>query len=445
MQRNRTMTKKTTELLAATLLVAGTAAAQDLIPKAAPQTDPILVRGATLHTVSGEVIEGGQLLFANGKIVSLGKGDVGGNGAIVIDGAGKHVYPGFVAATSTVGLNEVGSVDMTIDTSEAGTINSEVYAAVAVNSDSWHIPVARRNGILVAGVYPQGGLVPGRVSVMQMDGWTWEDMALEPHAGLAVNWPFMGTRSGRFGRFRRGGGGGGGAEAQIERLDDFFDAAEAYVAAKASDPTLATDLRFEALRPILAGEAPLFLSLTSREQAESAIPWAVERGLKPAVYGGGEILDYVELLKRHDVPVALTGTMRMPRRRDVSYASTFELPGRLEESGVRWCMTMTSMDPANLRNLPYQAAAAVPYGLSPEAALRSLTLGPAEFLGVADRVGSLDAGKDATLFIADGDPLELTTKIERAFVQGREIALVDKQTALADKYREKYRQLGKIR
>ncbi|MFT5733605.1 MAG: imidazolonepropionase-like amidohydrolase [Planctomycetota bacterium] len=420
------------------LSVAPLGAAQDLVHKGAPQTSPILIRGATLHTVSGDVIEKGDLLFVDGKITGIGAG-VSAEGAEVIDGTGKHVFPGFVAATSTVGLTEISAVDMSIDTSEAGSLNPEVYAAVAVNPDSWHIPVARRNGVLVAGVFPQGGRVPGRVSAMQMDGWTWEDMALDRHAGLSISWPFMGAVPRRFRRF---GGGGGDATVEVEKIESLFAAAEAYLAAKAADATVKTDLRFEAMAPMLSGEKPVYISLTTRSQAESALTWAKGRGLKPVIVGGGDATTYVDLLKRDNVMVAVTGTFRMPRRRDVSYASTFELPGLLENAGVRWCMTTSDRDSSNLRNLPYEAAAAVPYGLSPEAALRSITLSAAEFLGVDHRVGSLDKGKDATLFIADGDPLELTTKIERAFIQGRESVLTDKQTALAAKYRAKYRQKG---
>ncbi len=415
--------------------------AQDLIPKGAPQTAPILIRGATIHTVSGDVIEKGDLLFADGKITGIGT-SLEADGADVIDGAGKHVFPGFVAATSTVGLTEISSVDMTIDTSEAGSLNPEVYAAVAVNPDSWHIPVARRNGVLVAGVFPQGGRIPGRVSAMQMDGWTWEDMALERDAGLSISWPFMGVRSSRFRRFR---GGNENATEEVDKLEALFAAAEAYLAAKKADPTLKTDQRFEAMGPAIRGEKPVYLQLSSREQAESALTWADKRGLKPMIVGGGNALTYVDLLKRYDVMVAVTGTFRMPRRRDLSYASTFELPGKLEAAGVRWCMTTSDRDSANLRNLPYEAAAAVPYGLAPEDALRSITLSAAQFLGVDDRVGSLEKGKDATLFVADGDPLELTTKIEHAFIQGRASILTDKQTALAAKYRTKYRQKGLIK
>jgi len=174
------------------------------------------------------------------------------------------------------------------------------------------------------------------------------------------------------------------------------------------------------------------------------VTWAARRGLRLVLIGGRDAGLCLELLKRHDVAVALTAVHRMPHRRDLSYASTFELPARLEAAGVRWCLTMPARGGSNVRNLPYEAAAAIAYGLEREAALRSITLSAAECLGVADRLGSLEVGKAATLFIADGDPFELTTRIEAAFIDGRRIDLRDKQTELDRKYREKYRQLGEI-
>lgn len=430
-----------TQLIALTLIAAVStgahAAAQDLLPKAAPQTRPVLLKGATLHTVSGEAFTG-HLLFADGVIRSVAKDAPEIEGADVVDAAGKHVFPGFICAMSTLGLVEIDAVDMTLDTTEAGGLNPEVYAAVSVNPDSWHHPVTRRNGVLVAGVFPQGGTMPGRASVMQLDGWTWEDMALLRDAGLSINWPSLGQRSRRFGR------GGGDPATQIKRIDGIFDAATAYLAAKKADPTIPTDLRYESMASVIAGKKPVYLSLATREQAESAIPWAMGRGLKPVIVGGRDALSFAGLLVRHDIPVALTGVHRLPHRRDLSYASTYELPRLLEEKGVRWSLTMGGRDSSNARNLPYEAAATVAFGLSPEAALRGITLSPAEALGVAHRVGSLEVGKDATLFLSDGHPFDLTSNIERAWIQGREITLEDKQTALAAKYRAKYRQKGLI-
>jgi len=440
------MTNTKHSILLAAALLAASAPAQDLVPKAAPQAGPILIRYATVHTVSGGTLENAALLFEGGVIRAVGSdatAALGGSGAEVIDARGKHVYPGFVCVASTLGLAEIGSVDMTIDTSEAGSFNPEVYAAVAMNPDSWLIPVTRRNGVLTCGVMPQGGTVPGRLSVARLDGWTWEDMAIERDAGLLVSWPFIGSGGGGS-RFRRGGGGGGDSEEQIARIDALFDAGDAYLAARAADPRIKTDLRLEGLAPTLAGDTPVFIEATTVEQIESAVGWAARRGVRAVIVGGRDAGLCADLLKRHDVAVAVTGVHRMPHRRDLSYASTYELPAILEEAGVKWCLTMSARSTSSARNLPYEAAAAVAFGLSRDAAVRSITLSAAECLGVGDRLGSLEAGKAATLFIADGDPLELSTRIEAAFIDGRRIDLRDKQTELDAKYREKYRQLGEI-
>jgi len=434
--------------LGAAIALGAAVQAQDLVPKAGPQERPVLIRHATVHTVAGDVLHDADLLFDAGVIRAVRSGRVGSElveGAEVVDARDKHVYPGFVCVASTLGLSEIGAVDMTVDTSEAGTQNPEVVAAVAVNPDSWLFPVARRNGVLTAGVMPQGGVVPGRASVLRLDGWTWEDMALERDAGLVVNWPFMG--SGGRGRFfgRRFGGGGEGASAEetIAQLDALLDAAAAYGAARAADVSVKTDLRLEALAPTLSGATPVFVNAASLEQIESAVAWAARRGLRIVLVGGRDANQCLELLKRHDVAVAVTAVHRMPHRRDLSYASTYELPSELEAAGVRWCLTMPAREGSNVRNLPYEAAAAVAYGLDRTAALRSITLSAAECLGVAERLGSIEVGKAATLFVADGDPFELTTQIEAAFIDGRRIDLRDKQTELDRKYREKYRQLGK--
>ena len=421
-------------------LLAGTVAnAQDLAPKAAPQARPIILRGGTIHTVTGEPIVGGDQLFEAGRIKAVSKTPVNVDGDVdVIDATGKHVLPGFVLATSTLGLVEVESVDMTIDMTEAGSFNPEVYAAVAVNPDSWWLPVARRGGVMVAGVFPQGGVVPGRASVMQLDGWTWEDMALVRDAGLGLSWP------GDFGgRFRRASS-TSNVEERIAAVGRLFDAAEAYVAAKAADGSIPTDLRYESMRGVLDGSKPVFVTLTTRAQAEAALGWGKRRGLKMAVIGGRDALSYVDLLKRHDVPVAITGTHRLPHRRDLSHRTTYQLPRLLEAHGVRWCISMRPRDSANARNLVYEAAACIAHGLEPDVALRAITLGAAEFLGVDGRVGSLEEGKDATVLLVDGDPFELGSVYERGWIQGREVAMEDKQTALYEKYREKYRQLGRL-
>jgi imidazolonepropionase-like amidohydrolase len=362
-------------------------------------------------------------------------------GGVEIDGRGKHVYPGLVLALSRLGLTEVDAVDMTLDFNEAGGITPEVAAWTAVNPDSTLIPVTRRNGVLVAGTVPAGGLVPGRLSVLQLDGWTNEDLALERDAGLVVDWPGLdATETADW----RGVDPDDLSEAQqaLRRIDELFEQAAAYGAARAADPALTTDLRLDALQPVLAGDEPVFLQADSQPQIDSGVRWAVARGLRPVLVGGRDALACAELLRAHDVPVVLTGSFGQPPRRDDSYATNWRRPAELEAAGLRWSMCMGAGEASNARNLPYEVAACLPHGLDEEAALRAITLAPAEALGVADRVGSLEVGKHATLLLSDGSPLDLASRIEAAWIGGRRLELVDKQSALDAKYREKYRQLG---
>ncbi len=430
-----------------TCLVSASAAtsalAQDLTHKAPPQAIPVAITNATIHTISGEEIENGFITFENGRIVEIGRGERAFTGRHrVIDAKGKHVYPGLISANTVLGLMEVGSVRATIDISETGDVTPEVRAAVAVNPDSTIIPVTRSNGILTAAVLPSSGAIPGRVSVIRLDGWTWEDMTVESDSGLLVNWPNVRPINSRW--MRRT------PEEQLEqarenlkKIDEAFDAAAAYLAARKADPTLPTDIRWEAMRPSLEGTKPVYISAQEFEQIQSAVSWAADRNLNAVIVGGRDARLCLDILKRHNVAVILTGTHNIPRRDDAAYDEPFTLPNALDQAGIRWCLAANggSFQTPHERNLPYHAATAVAYGLNRHAALRAITLSAAELLGVADRLGSLDAGKAATLIVTDGDPLEITTHVEMAFIDGREIDLTNKQTHLADKYREKYRQL----
>jgi len=430
----------------AALALSGHALAQDLGIKAPPQDKIVFIFNAEIHPVAGEVIENGYITFEDGRITDVGRGGgpsfAPGTELELIDAGGKRVYPGLIGANTLTGLVEVNSVRATQDYSETGDIAPEVRAAVAVNPDSTIIPVTRKNGILTVGVLPMGGLIPGRASVIRMDGWTWEDLAVKDAAGLMVNWPSLRTISARW-MTRSDSDQLEQARTRLRAIDDAFDAAAAYVAAREADPTLAEDLRWEAVRPVLAGEVPVFIRATEMEQIQSAVSWAVRRKLKAVIVGGHDAHLCAELLKKHDIGVIVTGTHRMPKRADSPYDEPFVLPRILEEQGVRWCLATGggSFDAAHERNLPYHAATAVAFGLSEEAAIRAITLSAAELLGVGDRLGSLEVGKAATLIITDGSPLEVHTRVERAFIDGREISLENKQTALERKYREKYRQI----
>lgn len=433
--------------LAAAAFAAGSALAQDLGIPAPAQTGPILIRNATIHPVSGPSIDNGFVLMIDGKIAQVGRaGDAvsaTSKPPETIDASGKHVYPGLINPTTLIGLLEIGAIRATLDHTEVGPVKPEVRAAVSVNPDSTQIPVTRSNGVLTVGVMPEGGSITGRASVLRMDGWTWEGLTVADDAGLVINWPNVNPIRSRWMQQSD--------EEQMENMrkslrviDDAFNAAQAYVAAREADPSLPISTRWESMRPTLEGKKPIFIRAQEAEQIRSAVSWAVESGFKPIIVGGRDATRCVDLLKRHDVGVIITGVHRLPSREDSAYDEPFTLPAELQAAGVRWALGASSTGYGNDRNLPYHAATAVAYGLDHASALRSITLSAAELLGVADTLGSLDNGKAATLIITTGDPMEITTRVERAFIDGREIDLSNKQTHLADKYRERYRQMGLI-
>jgi len=433
-------------------LLANAALAQDLVPKAPPQAAPIVLKNVTLHTIDGGVILNGTLWFEGGTIRGVLPADAplrlpGNLEPVILDLAGKHVFPGLISARTTLGLVEVGMVRQTVDTDEVGDHTPEAAAITAVNPDSAAIPVARSNGVLVAGVFPSGGLMPGRASVVQLDGWTNADLAVRSDAGPIVAWPTQATFGGRGRRVPRDEGAGGDDERQgpawkrsRERIDAAFTAARAWLDARLADPSVPLDVRHEALVPALRREAPVFLIADEQEQIESAVLWATGRDLKAVVVGGRDAALCASLLKERNVAVIVDGIHRLPRRDDSPYDEAFTLPARLYEAGVKFCIAGGS-DFSNDRNVPYHAATAAAFGLGRPRALQAITLDAAEILGVADRLGSLTVGKDATLFVADGHPFEMKTRIEMAFVKGRQVDLRNKQTELAAKYRERYRQL----
>lgn len=441
---SRPSTHMTRAAVAATALAAGAAAlGQSRQIPAPPQNGPIVIRGATVHTVAGPSYEPGYVRFDGGLITDVGGGrgpDVDGE-TRVVDADGLHVYPGLISSDTLLGLVETGSVDVTRDYDEQGDVTPEVWAAVAVNPDTDLIPVTRANGILTALIYPQGGLISGRASLIRLDGWTWEQMAIEPSAGLVVSWPQTEARRGRW--YMRGGGDDSRDRYQerMEAIERLFDDALAYVKAREARPELPVDLRLESMRPVLAGEMPIFLRASSRSQIESAIAWAQRRGLRIVIVGGSEADQVADLLARYDVPVILGGVHRMPGHRDDPYDSPFTLPGRLYEAGVRFAIASGS-GAAHERNLNHNAATAVAFGLPQAEALKCVTLGAAEIIGLGATHGSLESGKAATLIVTTGDPLQITTDTLLAFIDGREIDLGNRHKALYEKYRQKYLQLG---
>jgi len=433
--------------LAASMAMSTAAFAQDLGLKAPPQSNPIILVG-TVHTVSGGVIENGMVRFDNGIITTVDDAEridfarLAPDVEVIRLPDDMHIYPGLIGANTIMGLTEVSSVRATLDHTEIGDFTPEVRAASSVNPDSTLIPVTRSAGILTVGVMPLGGNITGRASVMRMDGWTWEDMAIEAEAGLVVNWPSVRPSTAWWVTTPREQQ-IANAKRRLTEIDDFFSAAQSYLDAKSADGSIQTDIRFEAMASALRGESPVFIRANELQQIESAVEWASARGLKAVIVGGRDAEQCADLLKRADVGVIIDGTHRLPGRRDHVYDEPFTLPARLEAAGLRWCLA-SGEETAHERNLPHNAGTAVAYGLDPEVGIRSITLSAAELLGVADRLGSIEVGKAATLIVTDGNPLEVTTSTWIAYIDGRRISLADKQKILTEKYLEKYRQLGLI-
>ena len=435
-------TLMTTALLA-TAACASVAQGQSRQIPAPAQAEPIVIHSATIHPMSGDAINNGYIRFEDGAITAIGRGNPNAQvrrNAQVIDAAGLHVYPGLVSSKTQMGLSETESVGVTLDHGEMGNIKPEVFTAVAVNPDTDLIPVTRDSGILTFCPFPSGGLICGHASVMRMDGWTWENMAIKRKAGLVLSWPRTEPIQSRWMRTS--------PEAQrkqiaqqLQSVEDFFDEADAYIAARDNDETVKTDLRYEGMRPVLEGDEPIFVLAASSGQIESAVAWSVRRGYEIVIVGGGEADQVTPLLAKHDIPVIVDGIHRMPGRRHYDPNQPFSLPAKLHEAGVRFCIA-SGAEPAHERNLGHNAATAAAYGLPVIEAQRAVTQYAAEILGIGDTHGTLENGKQATLIITSGDPLEITTDTLVAFIDGRQLDLGSRHKSLYAKYREKYNQLG---
>lgn len=413
------------------------------------QSQPIALRGATIHTVSDGVIENGTIVFDNGIITAVGTNVTIPQGARVVDVSGKHIYPGLIDAYSTVGIAEIGAVDVSNDINELGLFNPNVRAEVAVNAESRHIGTSRTAGVLVTVTTPGGGLISGLSSAMNLEGWTWEEMSLKGAAAMNVNWP--NPRAGRFGGFGGGGPGGGGGQAQrgpsyeeqVKMLKDFFANARAYRDARAAGEPVRSDARYEAMIPALNGEIPVVVAADGIAQINDAITWAQEEGIRVVIRGGRDAVHVADRLAASNIPVILTSTMSAPGRQWEGYDEAYAMAARLHEKGVRFAISGGS-SAAYTNRLPWEAGVAVAFGLPEEEALKAVTLNAAQFMGIDDRVGSLQPGKDATLLITTGSPLDMTSQIEQAYIQGRELNMMDIHRFFFEKYMEKIMQFRRM-
>ncbi|HEX4954392.1 MAG TPA: amidohydrolase family protein [Thermoanaerobaculia bacterium] len=421
--------------LLAALVGVGAAQAHPFVPGAA-QSRPILLQGGDLYTVSHGVLPATDLLFEGGKIVAIGPGLAAPAGAQVFDVRGKRVYPGLIAAATQLGLTEIGAVRATSDYDETGAISPEAWAGTAFNSDSELIPVARRHGVTTAQVAPSGGLLPGRSGIFQLDGWTREDAAVRAVDGVYLSWPgvsvfnlsLLPPAEEQRKQIAE-------ANALLERA---FTEARAYHLARTAGETGTTDLRWEAMRPLFRGEIPLFVEADDPRQIEAAVAFCRKQGVRMVLVGGRESHLVASVLREAKVPVLLPPTTEVAYRDDDAYDHAYRLPALLHEAGVSFALSYTGGSAWDVRNLPFQAGIAAGFGLPKEVALRSITLSAAEILGIADRQGSLEVGKSATLFVSDGDVLDpLTQRVTRVFIEGRAVDLDNRHEQLYRKYRVK--------
>jgi hypothetical protein len=338
-----------------------------------------------------------------------------------------------------LGLREISSVEETDDGSEYGNENPNARAWIAVNPDSELIPVARAGGVLVVMVAPRGRWLRGQSAVIQLDGWTVDEMTLLAPAGLYVDWNAVHPRDDDDAKRRKQ------REEKLSEFDALLDQVRRYQDAR-NDRAEQTpiNIRLESLMPLVAGERPLSVEADAQSEIESAVAYGESQGLRVIIYGGYDAERCAAMLKQFQVTVIVASTYRLPLRRDDPYDAAYTLPDRLRRAGVRFAIGGPGAGApggaASARNLPYHAAVAVAYGLPPGDALRAITLAPAEILGVADRIGSITVGKDATLLITDGDILETETNVTDAYIQGRKVDLGSRHTVLYEKYKQKYTQ-----
>ena len=443
-----TVTFAVAMVVVATSLLSPTVAKAQVRMTVPPQSEAVALRGATIHTVTNGVIENGTILFENGVIRAIGTDVEIPTGTRVVDVSGKHIYPGLIDAYSTVGISEIGSVDVSSDVNELGDFNPNVRAEVAVNAESRHIGTTRSAGVLVTLTTPGGGLISGMSSAMSLEGWDWEEMSMESAAALNVNvnWPNPNPGGGR----GRGFGFGPGPQdppltyaEQVQQLKDFFAEARAYRDATAAGEEVRTDSRYTAMIPALNGEIPVVVSADGAAQINDAITWAQEEGVRLVIRGGGDAIHVADRLVANDIPVILTSTMAAPGRDYEGYDGAYTMPARLYEAGVRFAISGGS-GALYTNRLPWEAGVAVAFGLPEEEALKAVTINAAEFMGISDRVGSLEPGKQATLLITTGTPLDMTSDIEQSYIQGREIDMLDIQKFFFQKYMEKVRQNRRV-
>jgi imidazolonepropionase-like amidohydrolase len=404
------------------------------------------IRNARIVTVNGATIERGTVLIRDGKIAAVGANvSVPGN-AKVIDAQGLSVYPGLIDSNTTLGLTEVGQVNATVDTTELGDFKANMKALTAVNPHSELIPVARMNGVTTALTCPRGGMIAGQCALINLDGWTPQEMKLLAPAGLQMNYPAIGFGGRRGGGFAQVQGQPGEEQRrqrdrQIESLRKKLEDAQAYAkareaaAADKSIPARTIDLGLEAMIPVVKGDVPVLIDANGEREIRGAIELADRYKLKLIINGGDNAPKIARTLKEKNIPVILGPVLDLPDTEDDSYDTPYARAAELHKAGVKFAFSTGSA--SDVRLLPYHAGTAAAFGLPKEEALKGVTIYPAQILGVDKLVGSIETGKVANLVVTDGDILEFRTKVKHMFINGHPVDLTNKHTRLNDKFKDR--------
>ena len=378
------------------------------------------------------------MLVKDGKIAAVGAAVDVPSDATVVDCAGKHVYPGMVAANTVLGLTEIESVAGSQDTQETGPTNPDIRAEVEINPDSDLLPVTRVNGITSALVIPQGGTVTGTSALVHLAGWTWEDMTIKAPVGMHVRWPNM-TPNRAWWETRTDEQQAAVRDSAIKLITAAFDDARAYWKARDAEsgsgvPRHDRDVKWDAMGKVFRGEIPVIIEADEVNQIRAALKFVDDQQLKKVILiSGSDAALVADELKARDIPVIVDATLRMPNRRWDPYDLASTAPERLRAAGVKYCIS-DGGGSWNARNLPYNASMAVAFGLPHDEGLKSVTLYPAQILGVADQLGSIEPGKRADLIVTDGDILEIPTQVTAVYIDGVATSMETRQTRLFDKY-----------
>lgn len=403
------------------------------------QTEDFAIVGATAHIGNGNVIENSVIVVREGKITVVGPASTPLTKLIVIDAKGKHVYPGFIVANGTLGLVEVDAVKASVDLSELGTFNPHIRSIIAYNTESKVIESMRPNGVLLGQVVPRGGRISGTSSVVQYDAWNWEDAAIKTDDGIHINWPSSFSR----GRWWLGEDPGlkpnKDYAKQVKELADYFTESKSF---NNGDKTK-THIPYEAMSGLFDGSKHLYINVDDEKGITDAVNFAKSQGVsKITIVGAYQAGNLTNFLKQNDVSVFLRRVHSRPELEDDDYDLPYKLAKQLVDADILVALEPSGqMERMNSRNLPFYAGTTVAHGLTKEQALQLITQNPAKIMGIDDNYGTLEVGKSATLFISEGDALDMRTNIlTHAFIDGRSLSLDTHQTELWKRYSEKLNQ-----